>query len=71
MRKLVTKCICHRISFEELQDYAKEHNMQFEDLISERKCCCGCQMCKPYVDNMLRTGETAFVPGDYVISDNS
>lgn len=69
MRKTVTMCVCHRVSFEELRDYALEQGLEFEDLIAQNKCCCGCRMCRPYVEKMMQTGETAFVPGDHYITE--
>ncbi|MEX0927771.1 MAG: hypothetical protein WD266_08040 [Balneolales bacterium] len=71
MKKTVIMCVCHRISFEELKDYAMEHDLSFGDLISREKCCCGCRMCRPYVEKMMRTGQTAFVPGDDKIHEHS
>ena len=70
MRKSVTRCVCHRVTFEELRDYARETGKNLDDLIAEKKCCGGCQMCRPYVEKMMHTGETAFRPGDFYINDD-
>jgi NAD(P)H-nitrite reductase large subunit len=60
----VTKCICHDRSFAELKAYADKHGLQqIEELQKRKLCSCGCQMCAPYVELMLQTGETAFEPG--------
>ena len=66
VRNKVTKCVCHHRTFEELKAYAEEHNLTtVEELQDRDMCSCGCQMCKPYVELMLETGETEFAPGAY------
>jgi len=46
-------------------EYAKEKNMDsLDELIQMRFCGCSCRTCHPYVEKALRTGETAFRPGD-------
>jgi len=61
----VTKCICHDRSFEEIKEYARENGIDNLKTLQEQKICsCGCQMCAPYVELMLETGKTAFVPGE-------
>jgi len=63
--KTVVMCVCHRITFEELHEYAEKHNLtDVQELIERNMCCCGCGMCYPYVCKMMRTGEAAFAPGD-------
>jgi NAD(P)H-nitrite reductase large subunit len=63
-RFTVTNCICHDRSFTELKNYAVEHGItDIEELQKRKMCSCGCQMCAPYVEAMLKTGETAFEPG--------
>jgi len=60
----VTKCICHDRSFEEIKKYAQQNEIDtIEELQESKFCSCGCQMCVPYVELMLQTGETAFEPG--------
>jgi len=63
--KTVTMCVCHNKSFEELKAYAIRYNLlEVEELIERKLCCRGCGMCYPYICKMIRTGETAFAPGD-------
>ncbi len=70
-RLLVTHCICHSRSFEEIKELASEQNLStVEELQAEDLCSNSCQMCEPYVELMLETGETAFEPGAYLIRDH-
>lgn len=60
----VTKCICHNRTFKEIKQYADEHGYTtVEELRRDRYCSCGCQMCGPYIELVLKTGETGFEPG--------
>lgn len=69
-RLLVTHCICHARSFEEIKGIAsKDGFSSVEELQIEDICSNSCQMCEPYVEMMLETGETAFEPGAYLIKD--
>lgn len=62
----VTKCICHNRSFDEIKEYANEQDIgTVEELQSRKYCSCGCGLCSPYVEMVLRTGETEFTPGAY------
>jgi len=71
-RRTVKMCVCHRKKFEVILELAKEHNCRTIEEIKEADIACnGCGMCHPYVQKMLITGETRFVPGDvYVNSEN-
>lgn len=60
-------CVCHQVTFKELKCYVNENDMDFEELLAEKRCCLGCRLCRPYIVKMLCTGETAFAPGDYFI----
>lgn len=62
----VTKCICHRRTFEEIKEYANDHSIySVEELQSDKFCSCSCKMCVPYVEQVLKTGETEFKPGAF------
>lgn len=64
MRKTVVMCVCHNISFQEIQRKANHQNLTtISELKAKKICSNGCQMCVPYVERMLRTGETEFYPG--------
>jgi len=63
---LVTRCICHNKSFEEIKIFAEQNKLEtVEELQALKYCSNGCQMCAPYVELMLKTGETEFEPGAY------
>lgn len=62
----VTRCICHKRSFQEIKEYAEDHDLEsVEELQDHEFCSCGCRMCTPYVEMILETGETSFEPGAY------
>lgn len=63
---LVSKCICHDRTFEEIKEYAKDYNYDHvEDLQADHYCSCSCGLCIPYIELMFETGETEFKPGAY------
>ncbi len=70
---LVTHCICHAVSFEEVKEIAgKESFTSIEELQKADICSTNCKMCKPYVEMMLENGRTAFEPGEYLkVASNS
>lgn len=62
----VTRCICHNRSFEEIREYARKYELtSVEELQSENYCSCSCKMCVPYVEQVLKSGQTEFIPGAY------
>jgi len=64
MKRSIIQCVCHRRTFRELQEYCEKYKINdVEELIERRMCGCGCAMCVPYVQLMLKTGETVFKPG--------
>ncbi len=63
---LVNRCICHEHTFVEIKEYAEEQGYtNLEDLQIDNFCSNGCRMCAPYVEMVLKTGETEFEPGAY------
>ncbi|MBY0262357.1 MAG: (2Fe-2S)-binding protein [Phycisphaerales bacterium] len=56
----VSRCVCHRLPFEDLKARAAARSLSFEQLKQETRCASGCGMCEPYVRLMLVTGETSF-----------
>ena len=63
---LVNQCICHKKTFDEVKAYAEENGYTtVEELQAEEFCSNSCRMCKPYIELMFETGETAFKPGAY------
>ncbi|MDR9416139.1 MAG: hypothetical protein RI564_07635 [Gracilimonas sp.] len=62
----VSKCICHERNFEEIKEYAGGHGYDsVEELQADNYCSCSCGLCIPYVELMLKTGETKFEPGAF------
>jgi len=65
-RYKINKCICHKRSFNEILEYARNNNYsEIEELKDDKFCSCSCGLCVPYVKLMLETGETEFEPGAY------
>lgn len=64
-RNKVEKCICHNKTFEEVKAYAKENDISTIEELQERNFCSNsCRLCAPYVEMMLKTGQTEFTPGE-------
>lgn len=58
---VVNRCICHKITFEEIKKIAISKNLtSVEQLQYENICTTHCQLCRPYIEKMLETGETSF-----------
>lgn len=63
----VTKCVCKNTSFEEILEYASEHDItDIEDLRKVELCSTNCRMCDPYIRIVLEEGKTEFEPGAYL-----
>ncbi|NGP88558.1 hypothetical protein [Fodinibius halophilus] len=64
-QNLVTKCICHDRSFEEVKDYAEEHELcTVKELREHDFCSTSCGLCTPYIEIVLETDQTQFTPGE-------
>ncbi|NET33420.1 MAG: hypothetical protein F6K19_15595 [Cyanothece sp. SIO1E1] len=64
---LVNKCVCHNTSFEDIKKYVEEHQVKtVRELQASDICSTKCQMCEPYVELVIKTGEVEFVPGAYI-----
>lgn len=60
---MVNRCICSNVSFLEVKKIAAERNLQSADELRLNEICCRhCQLCRPYVEEMLKTGKTSFDP---------
>lgn len=58
---MVNRCICSNISFSEVKKIAAEKNYNSVDELRLNEICCRhCELCRPYVEEMLETGETSF-----------
>ncbi|MEM1183774.1 MAG: (2Fe-2S)-binding protein [Planctomycetota bacterium] len=58
----VDRCVCHRVTFQELAAIAKRDGCDLDSLADRTGCTTGCGMCKPYVQLMLESGRTSFDP---------
>jgi len=60
----VDRCICHNLSFEEIKIKADRLQISTIEKLQELNICSTCcKICRPYIAEMLRTGETSFQPG--------
>lgn len=57
---VVDRCVCQNITFAELKEIALRLGNDLESLLSETGCGEGCGMCRPYIEQMLKTGEIEF-----------
>lgn len=64
-RNKVTKCICHDKSFAEVEKYAQQHGFSsVSELQDDNFCSNSCGLCEPYVEIVLKEGQTEFTPGE-------
>jgi bacterioferritin-associated ferredoxin len=57
---LVSRCICRDTAFADLLPRARASSWSLSDLIRETGCGGQCGLCRPYLREMLRTGQTEF-----------
>jgi bacterioferritin-associated ferredoxin len=57
---LVARCICRNVPFDTLLPQARAAGWTLDDLVRETGCGSHCGLCRPYLREMLRTGQTAF-----------
>jgi NAD(P)H-nitrite reductase large subunit len=64
MRRRVTRCVCHGISFAAILEIMEDRGIENVRELQERQICsCSCKICIPYIVQMIKTGETSFEPG--------
>lgn len=56
----VTRCICQKITFDQLKAHVDQSGVGLEELQQETGCGLICGLCTPYISRMLETGETSF-----------
>lgn len=57
----VDRCVCFNVTFAEMQAVAQAEGLcSRAQLLDRVEFGRNCQMCHPYVDEMLRTGEVRF-----------
>ncbi|TVQ02055.1 MAG: (2Fe-2S)-binding protein [Balneolaceae bacterium] len=62
----IDRCICHKITFEELLHIAREKGLKtVEELQTENLGSTQCKLCEPYLRKMLETGQVSFPFGKY------
>lgn len=62
---VVTRCVCHDVSFEKVRRFAAgHHGCTLSMLRDEFGCGTGCGLCVPFLRLMLATGRTRFHPDE-------
>jgi len=57
----IDRCICYQTTFAELKTVAEETGAQSVEALQDHAVFGhNCQLCHPYVETMLATGETSF-----------
>lgn len=58
---MVIKCVCSDILFSEMKKIAEKHGVSSADKLREFVTFgVNCKLCLPYVEKLLKTGETEF-----------
>ncbi|PCI08468.1 hypothetical protein COB72_08425 [bacterium] len=66
----VDRCVCHFVMFKDMlplidrlrQSGVDDEHTILDHLRTKTKCTTGCALCEPYIRQMIRTGQTQFVP---------
>lgn len=59
----VNRCICNKISFDEIQKIAGARDFSsVKELREHGICATNCRLCEPYIARLLQTGKTEFEP---------
>lgn len=62
---LIDRCICYNVKFSEVKKIMEENNFTtIEEVQEEIDVSKNCKLCRPYIERMMKTGETEF---DYII----
>ena len=56
----INRCLCRDRTFAELLPLARDGGWDLEELMRRTGCGAGCGLCRPYLRQMLATGETVF-----------
>jgi len=56
----IDRCVCTNRTFADLLDEAQADGLSLEQLMCESGAGNGCQLCRPYLQNAIRTGQTVF-----------
>lgn len=56
----IDRCVCFSTTFAEILEAARPHGWTVEDVEQALGCGSACGMCKPYIRECLKTGETIF-----------
>ncbi|MCH8567354.1 MAG: (2Fe-2S)-binding protein [Balneolales bacterium] len=68
-RRSVKMCVCHKKKFAQIKEICDKEGLKtLDDIIHSDVAAKGCGMCHPYIEKMLITGETCFIPGDVYIN---
>ncbi len=60
MALLIDRCICRNRSFADLLPQARAHSWSLNEMIRITGCGGQCGLCRPYLRDMLASGQTAF-----------
>jgi bacterioferritin-associated ferredoxin len=57
----IDKCVCSNITFLEVKEIAENQNVKdIEGLLEAIEVAKNCKLCLPYLNEMLKTGQTEF-----------
>ncbi|MBX7045273.1 MAG: (2Fe-2S)-binding protein [Ignavibacteria bacterium] len=63
---LINRCVCSNIKFSEVKKIMTENNLSTLEQVREFiEVSQNCQLCAPYINKMIETGETEF---NYIIT---
>lgn len=62
---MVDRCICSDILFSDVKSIGEERGYtEIKEFQDAEICAVHCELCRPYLEKMLETGQTRFSPGE-------
>lgn len=63
--KTVTRCVCRYRTFEQIRLLMDTYGLSTMQEVMDKKIAGdNCGMCRPYISNMIKTGQFTFAPGE-------
>lgn len=57
---MINKCVCFNLTFAEIIEIAKKNNWNLEDIQKNLGCGTRCELCVPYIQISIKTGQKEF-----------
>jgi len=63
--RTVTRCVCRYRTFEQIRLLMDTYDLStLKEVMDKKIAGDNCGMCRPYISNMIKTGQMSFAPGE-------